>query len=133
MNAATRKTKRLPKPKQLQLFPKTEQIYGGEYRKTRKGPRHGRPLSTTETMHLVLRSSRATGKWSFRHAGNEGKLRSAVLRFATKNGVKVLSFANVGNHLHFQLRLGPRQLYRPFIRALTGVIAMKITGTGKGK
>ena len=39
--------------------------------------------------------------------------------------------ANVGNHLHFQLKLSNRFTYTPFIRALTASIAMAVTKTSR--
>jgi REP element-mobilizing transposase RayT len=84
-------------------------------------------------MHLVLRSTRARGEWSFRRAENDRKVRALVARFSRRYGVRVLSLANVGNHLHFHVQLTHRPLYRPFIRALTGAIAMAVTGASRWK
>jgi hypothetical protein len=42
--------------------------------------------------------------------------------------VLILSFANVGNHLHLQIKLSNRFAYKPFIRAITAAIAMAVTG-----
>jgi hypothetical protein len=39
----------------------------------------------------------------------------------------------VGNHLHFQIKLGNRYLYAPFIRALTGSITMAVTRVSRWK
>jgi REP element-mobilizing transposase RayT len=124
--------------KQIALIKKLKSAYGGELLKTRKGRASGRPLSTRSTMHLVLRSSKAKGKWSFIQFENEYKIHEIVGRFAAKYGVKILSLANVGNHLHFQIKLSSRHTYKPFIRAITSAIAMAITGAsrwkrGKGK
>jgi hypothetical protein len=82
-------------------------------------------------MHLVLRSSKAKGEWSFRHGENPSKIRALTKKFAARYGVKVLSAANVGNHLHFHIKLGNRLTYRPFIRALTAAIAMAVTGRNR--
>lgn len=119
------------KAKQLRLLKTQESSYGGELLKKREGRAHGRPLSTTNTMHLVLRSSRAAGDWSFRRPKNEKKIREIVLRFSRKYGVRVLNLANVGNHLHFHIRLGNRYTYKPFIRAVTAAIMMAVTGYSK--
>ena len=118
---------------QLRLLKARGSSYGGELLKKREGRAHGRPLSTTNTMHLVLRSRRATGEWSFRRPKNEKKIREIVQRFAAKYGVRVLNLANVGNHLHFHLRLGNRHTYKPFIRAVTAAIMMAVTGYSKWK
>ncbi|MGE0634783.1 MAG: transposase [Pseudobdellovibrionaceae bacterium] len=117
--------------KQVELLKKQSKSYGGELLKTRKGRAHGRPLDTKNTMHLVLRSSKAKGGWSFKKAKNEKKIRDLVQKFSNKYGVRVLSLANVGNHLHFQIKLSSRHTYKPFIRALTAAVAMAVTGASR--
>jgi REP element-mobilizing transposase RayT len=82
-------------------------------------------------MHLVLRSSKAIGNWSFFRPANKNKIASIVQKFSEKYGVKILSFANVGNHLHFHIKLGNRFAYKPFIRAVSASIAMAITGASR--
>lgn len=80
-------------------------------------------------MHLVLRSSKAKGEWSFkRHAK---AVRTIVDKFSDKHHVKIISYVNVGNHLHLQIQLGHRGAYRPFIRAVTAAIKMKVTGVSR--
>lgn len=116
---------------QLQLFKKRSSSYGSDLLKTRKGREGGRPLDTKNTMHLVLRSTKARGDWSFKKAKNEKKINALVKKFSEKYGVKILSLANVGNHLHFHIKLGSRHTYKPFIRALTASIAMAITGASR--
>lgn len=97
-------------------------------RRGRAGPR---PLATRQTMHLVLRSSKATGSWSFRRKTHAQKISQILARFSQKYAVKLLSVANVGNHLHLHIQLGHRRLYRPFIRAITSAIAMAVTGRNR--
>ncbi len=99
--------------------------------KTRAGRAHGRPLSIRETMHLVLRSTKAKGDWSFRKPRNHAHVNRIVDKFAVMYGVRVISMANVGNHLHLQIKLSNRYTYRPFIRAVTAAIAMAITGRNR--
>ena len=111
------------------MFDKKSKAYGGELLKTRKGRAGPRPLATRDTMHLVLRSTKASGEWSFKK--HDGRIREIIAKFSRKYGVKVLSLANVGNHLHFQLKLGKRQLWNPFIRAVTATIAMAVTGVSR--
>lgn len=117
------------KQSQLKLLKDEPKAYGGDLFKTRKGRSRGRPLDTKHSMHFVLRSSHATGAWSFwRH---KAKIRFIIEKFATKNGVRLLSFANVGNHLHIQLQLTNRHTYRRFIRAISAAIMMQITGVSR--
>jgi len=118
---------------QLSLLKPSAKSYGGELLKTRKGRSQARPIATKDSMHLVLRSSKATGEWSFKYKNNVAKVRGIVEKFAAKHGVKVISLANVGNHLHFHIKLRHRKAYKPFIRAITAAIAMAITGTSRWK
>jgi len=80
-------------------------------------------------MHLVLRSSMAKGKWNFR--AHQRKIKDIVQCFALKFGVRVISLAILGNHLHFQIQLTNRHTYRRFIRAMTAALAMAVTGTSR--
>jgi hypothetical protein len=116
---------------QLKLLKDSPKAYGGDLLNKRKGRSHGRPLDTKNTMHLVLRSSKAKGKQSFYRLENARKVWGIVDRFSKKYGIRVLSFANVGNHLHLQIKLANRFTYRPFIRAVTAAIAMAITGRNR--
>lgn len=116
---------------QKEFFKKQEKAYGGELLKTRKGRATGRPISTKQTMHLVLRSSLAKGKWSFLQPKNKESIKIILRKFAAKYGVRLLHGANVGNHIHLELQLGNRHTYKPFIRAITSAIAMKITGVSR--
>lgn len=113
--------------KQLNLLAQEPNAYGGELLKKRKGRLLGRPLATKHSMHLVLRSSKATGEWSFRRTNNRRNIDRIIAKFSKKYAVKVLSFANVGNHLHLHIQLGYRAGYKPFIRAITAAIAMAVT------
>lgn len=119
------------KSKQLNLFKRSSERYGGDLLKSRKGRAHGRPLSTRNSMHLVLRSTQAKGDWSFtRH---RVKIATIIEDFAVRNGVILKSMANVGNHLHLHVQLTHRHTYRAFIRAITAAIMMAVTGASRWK
>ena len=118
---------------QFKLFKNSKNQYGGELLKKDKARQSGRPLDTKNTMHLVLRSSQAVGEWSFSRKENQKKLAEIISKFSLKYGVQVLSFANVGNHLHFQIQLSNRHTYKMFIKAVTGSIVMAITKVNKKK
>src|ERR1700689_5388498 len=107
------------KKNQLKLLKDEPKAYGGALLKTRKGRSRGRPLDTKNTMHLVLKSSKAVGDWSFWKPGNKEEIRKIIRKFSNKYGIKILSLANVGNHLHFQIKLYNIHTYKPFIRAVT--------------
>ena len=107
--------------------------YGCELRKTREGRATARPLSYRDTMHVVLRSSKAKGEWSFRKAKHRKNILRLVEKFSVMYDVHVLSMANVGNHLHFHVKLVSRDAYKAFIRAISGAIVMTVTGTSRWK
>lgn len=121
------------KNQQLKFFVQEISAYGGDLLKTRKGRKRGRPLDTRNTMHLVLRSTKAVGRWSFLKPHNKKRIQEILKKFATKYGVKIISFANVGIHLHLQIKLSNRYTYKPFIRAITGAIAMAVTQASRWK
>ena len=113
------------------MLAKEKSAYGGDLLKTRAGRRRGRPISTRDTMHLVLRSTKAKGDWSFRKPKNAACVNRIIDKFAVIYSVRVISMANVGNHLHMQIKLSNRFTYKPFIRAVTAAIAMAITGRNR--
>lgn len=119
----------MKKKSQIELFKKSSLSYGGDLQTTRKGRLGPRPLSTKYTMHLTLRSTQAKGKMSFLKFKKD--IQFIINKFATKNGIKVISAANVGNHLHLQIKLSNRQTYKSFIRAITSAIAMKVNGINR--
>lgn len=116
--------------RQQKLFPAQAKAHGGTLYRKRKG-RGPRPLATRSTMHLVLRSSRAQGDWSF--VAHKAKIQEITEHFCRKHAVRLSSLANVGNHLHLHLRLTNRRTYNAFIRALTAAIAMAVTGASRWK
>jgi REP element-mobilizing transposase RayT len=116
--------------KQLNLLKPESKSYGGILRNKRKG-RGARPISASESMHVVLRSSQAKGEWSFRRKSNTEKIDRIIKKFAKKYHVGISSVANVGNHLHMDIQLSHRRTYKPFIRAITSAIAMAITGVSR--
>src|SRR5271154_6007642 len=121
------------KSSQLKLLKDQPKAFGGSLFTTRKGRLGERPLDTRNTMHLILRSTKATGPWSFWKPKNKAEIQRIVSKFSQKYGIKICSLANVGNHLHFQIKLSNRFTYKPFIRAITSAIAMAVTGASRWK
>ena len=82
-----------------------------------------RPIALRRPMHLVLRATRAKGKWSLlskEHVRFIDRLLSEVTR---AHGVVVYEKANAGNHLHLLLRAkGPLKNKWPFMRPDLGQI-----------
>lgn len=69
---------------------------------------------------------------------NEIKVRRWVDDISRRYKVKIVKFANVGNHLHFVIKLPggtmtARRHYRKWIRLLTSRVAFEIGGSKKGQ
>lgn len=93
--------------------------------------RRARPLSTKQALHLVLRSSQARGSWSFLTAKNRQIVDSVLTKFARKYGVKIYQRGVARDHIHLLVRTTNRFAYRAFIRALSGAIALKVSGANR--
>ncbi len=119
------------KPRQLEFLEKTDSFYGGSLRTTRKSRQTRRPIAVRQSMHVVLRSSKAVKERSFQTRRNAGKIAEILKKHAAKNHVRIYSFANVGNHLHLHLQLSYRDGYVRFIRAVTAAIAMHVMNWNK--
>jgi len=79
-------------------------------------------------MHLVMRSSKARGEWSFFKPKHKARISAIITKHARKNRVRIQSLANVGNHLHLHIQLLRYHNYKAFIRAVTGAIALAVMG-----
>lgn len=117
--------------KQICLFKKPTLSYGGTLLNSREGRQHGRPIDTKNSMHLVLKSSKAKNEYSFRRPIHAQKIKTIIKTFSNKYGILVHSYANVGNHLHLHLKISNRNTYAPFIRAVTASIAMWVSGKNR--
>jgi REP element-mobilizing transposase RayT len=111
------------KPKQQSLLTLHKTDHGGDLKNPQK---RARPLSTKESIHLVLRSTKAQGKMSFYKYKKE--IDTILNTFANKYHIEIKSSATQGNHIHLHIKLFKRDTYKPFIRAVTAAIMMKITG-----
>lgn len=109
---------------------KARVIHGGEYAIGKRKER--RPFATRKPMHLVLKSSMATGNCSLLRKENSSFVNRLVGKLAKECGIRVMEFSNNGNHLHFVIRARALIGYRRFIRVLSGLIARHVTGAKKG-
>ena len=111
---------------------RTMNAFGGTlFRKARY--RRSRPLSIKKPIHLVLRSSQAKGSQSFHATKNWKLIEKLCFEFAARYKIHIEHYINGGTHLHLIIRLKNRLNYAPFIRALTGAIALKVTGATRNQ
>jgi Transposase IS200 like len=108
--------------KQMTFFKKTEKHFGGSLGVGKR--KVARVLDSRKPIHFVLKSQKSMNLYSSRT-----QLRKLLFRFAKRFGVKVYSESVQRDHWHFCIKITNRGLYRSFIRALTGTIALKL---GKG-
>jgi REP element-mobilizing transposase RayT len=115
--------------KQTSFFKRAPlKAYGGELRKKAKN-RGARPLVTKSgSIHLSLRSTKATGPYSFQASKNRKRVSDFINSFSAKKGVQILGLANVGNHIHLHIKIPNHSLYRAWIRGLTSGLAMIAMG-----
>ena len=84
------------------------------------------------TVHLVMRSEKARGEWSFSRKENSRRIHEILHKQAAKFGVRIYDLAIVGNHFHVALRLANKKMFHRFLRAIAGLIARMITGAERG-
>jgi hypothetical protein len=124
----------MPRTAQLQfaaLKDFTQTRHGGGERVGRR--KIARPVATRRPMHDTMRSTKATGRYSMLRPLCCAEISAIVARFADKNRVRVLRFANVGNHLHLVVQAKTRAGFQNYLRTIAGLIARAATGAVKGR
>jgi REP element-mobilizing transposase RayT len=97
--------------------------FGGSERLKKAHAREARPIAIKRPMHLVMRSTLATGERSFLRAKRARKIETLVYKLGKECGVKVYRFANSGNHLHLIVLPSSRAAFKAYIKAVSGIIA----------
>lgn len=118
----------------MNLIPKNQlsliksRSHGGEPLKKRRKKK--RPLIPGAITHVVLKSSKARGEFSFYK--NKNLVNHLLRKLARKYFVELKDFVNMGNHLHLKVRFKDRKKFADFMRAFAGQLARKITGSNRG-
>ena len=105
--------------------------HGGERSKGKRKLR--RPLATKKWIHLILKSDKAFGQHSMLSQKNASYVDRIVIEKARKFRIELNDFVNMGNHIHFQIRLKRREDFQNFLRSISSLIARFVTGAKKGK
>lgn len=92
-----------------------------------------RPLSAKKWIHLILKSDKAEGPFSFLLPKNKQIIRQIIRSKSKKFGITIGDGANVGNHIHLRIRIQNRESFQKFLKSVTCLIPRKITGARKGK
>lgn len=124
------------RPQQQLTFPhfsyRASLAFGGSLLKN-SNAKSARPVSVRRPMHLVLRSSLASGPKSFLRSKYSARIRNIIRKQAQINGVKLYGVANKGNHFHLLVLPRSKKAYANFVRAISGLIARVVTGLERGK
>ncbi len=91
-----------------------------------------RPFIPKRPMHVVFRSSKARGDLSFLRTKHERRIDIILKRQSRKHFVRVLSYVNVGNHLHIKIRANSRDSFQAFLISVSALIARAVSGAKKG-
>lgn len=112
--------------RQLSFFPSPTKFFGGALlcgkRKTQRSLAFKRPI------HLVLRSSKAKGRWAFLDYRNKPKIERWIREFSKRNSLRVYATAISWNHIHIVVRFPNRALYNKFVRSITGTLPKVVFG-----
>ena len=84
-------------------------------------------------MHFTFRAEAARGALSLLHPRHARLVQKTLAEQSQRWNVRVMEQANVGNHQHLVLKAANREGFRHFLRCVCGIIAMKVTGSCKGK
>jgi REP element-mobilizing transposase RayT len=115
------------KPPQLSLFKKDPRFFGGQILSGKRKCR--RPLSTSEPIHFVLRSSWAMGPHSFLRPHNKVHIDTLISSLAKEYGIIIYQRAIASNHLHLLVKIKGRKSYVAFIRVLSSKVALVVMKT----
>jgi REP element-mobilizing transposase RayT len=124
----------LPSQKKLKQHINRD-VFGGQILRNSGGGTHAkkqRPIAHGEWLHVCMRSKLARGSRSMLKPGTRQKIHRIVRRSSEQAGVRISSWQNVGNHLHFSVKSPSRRAYNKWIRAMTGLIARAVLGAERG-
>lgn len=111
--------------KQTSFIPPFSSAFGSELLEGKR--KSARPLCSQRPIHIVIRSQKARGKYSF--ANHRRRLDEQLQRCARKWGIKVYARVWVWDHLHAIIKIPNRTLYKNWIREFNAAIAKVLNAT----
>lgn len=115
---------------QLNLIPKPSLAHGGGLRVGKR--KIQRPFDRKRPLHLVIKSTKAKGAWSFLNRRNKGLIHALALDLSARYGVKLYRYENVGNHIHLLAQFPSRRELKAFLRVFCQRVMFQVTGACKG-
>ncbi len=111
--------------KQLHKCFRKNLSHGGSLRNKRIG-RTYRPLSTKDSLHLVLKINKASLKKGLRHPKNYSLILRVIKKYAKHFFIRVDQISIQHDHIHCLIRAPKRHLYLNFFRVVAGQIAQQL-------
>ena len=112
-------------------MPQARFNHGGQ--KAGTHAKEARPFFVRKWNHVCLRSGLASGPLSLLRNRNRRFIEILVARLAKQYFLELKDFANVGNHLHLQVRARRKVDLQNFMRVLAALVARHVTGARKGR
>src|SRR5690606_31769576 len=103
-------------------------VHGG----SRSHAKCKRIILKNKCVHVVFKSKRATGKWSFLSFRHRVWIENLLRTKGKKFGVVINDYANVGNHLHVKVKTAHPRLFKDFLRSTSALIARRVSGARRG-
>ena len=103
---------------QTTFFPKEKPYFGGALLKGKRKTQ--RPLSKKNPIHLILKAKCPV---LFQH---KKTIEGAIKKYSEKFGIKIYAQSMQKDHIHFNVRVHSRPMYKAFIRSLTAYLAKKV-------
>lgn len=109
---------------------KKMKAFGGSLLRNKKN-RTARPLSAKHPLHIVLKSSQASGAWGFLQPRNRKVIERTLKQMTKRYGVRLIEVGICQNHFHLLVRFQSRRLLIHFLRVVTGTMVRRICGKQK--
>jgi len=103
--------------------------HGGSLRQKRAG-RGARPLSTKQSIHLVLKANKDVIRGGFRLHRRFALIHHLLQRYRIKFWIRIEQVSIQGDHIHLLIRTTRRSQYLYFFRVLAGQIAQRFEKEG---
>ena len=105
--------------------------HGGQHAVGKR--KKSRPIALKKSLHIIMKSSRAKGKFSLRAFHTQSEIEKLIKRFAKRFKIKIYRFAINFNHIHFVLKTSQRKDLQNFLRATAGQTAVLVLNAKKGE
>ena len=111
-------------------YPTSSSSHGGSLSLGKR--KNKRPVSSSQSMHIVMRSVQAHGKYSLLLPKHAKLVHHIINKYGKRFEVRVYNFAFVGNHIHLLIKSKTREGLQNFLRVVAGQTAQRITHAEKG-